>query len=561
MKKQFLPLSPAFCQYFGSVVKYRNLLQHVHALMRNGVFPSLTTARQMRLKANLQRLYARVAAFNPSLAVKMAGATACLALVAGQAKAQMPRFEKWADGQSPIAFTQLTGLYNDPDNYYRILDGVLVDMDGDGDLDAAIIASNQYETQIVYFENVNGTYTENDEKNPFVGVDNDGLTSLDIRDFDGDGQLDLVTTNKKSGCFMSHYEWDADAQKYVEDGSWSLSTAFNDYTYLAAKFMDVNGDGLDDLVTYGIYDYSTIHTATLYQADNHSFGEPEANKPIGDVLSGFSPYSQLAVADMDADGDEDLFLFFPGFEDEDVDVEDVIYVRNDGNGVFTRLTEAVDIPLPALDGLSKLSSTLLADLNGDGAIDIFQPGDRYKALGTNQSAWKNLKASQTITFNALEGKTTASEPFALQATSSSGLEVTYSSSNETVATITGNTVTIVGVGETVITASQVGNKQFAAAEPVTQTLAVVKATGIKTHNSGDINIYHDPATGLVTVEMLSINDKPMQYNVYQLSGGKVLSGKIVNDTWQINMGNQAKGTYCIELLSETDRYVFKVLVQ
>ncbi|MBN2745009.1 MAG: VCBS repeat-containing protein [Marinilabiliaceae bacterium] len=558
MKKQFLPLSPAFCQYFGSVVKFRNLLQHVHALMRNGVFQSLTTARQMRLKANLQRLYARVAAFNPSLAVKMAGATACLALVAGQAHAQMPRFEKWADGQSPIAFTELRGLHEDYGNTNRILDGVFVDMDGDGDLDAALVATNQYETSIVYFENVNGTFTENDEKNPFVDVSTDGLTSLDIRDFDGDGKLDLVTTNKKSGCFMSHYEWDADAQTYVDDGSWSQSTAFVDYTYLAAKFMDVNGDGLADLVTYGIYDDSTIKMATLYQADDHSFGEPKANKPIGDVLSGFSPYSQLAVADMDADGDDDLFLFFPEYEDENIDV---IYVHNDGNGVFTRLTEAVDMPLPALEGLSKLSSTLLADLNGDGVIDIFQPGDLYSALGTNQSAWKNLKASQTITFNAPEGKTTASEPFDLQATSSSGLEVTYTSSNEAVATITGNTVTIVGVGETVITASQVGNKQFAAAEPVTQTLAVAKATGIKPLTSGDINIYHDPATGLVTVEMLSINDKPTQYNVYQLSGGKVLSGKIVNDTWQINMGNQAKGIYYIELLSQNNRYTFKVLVQ
>jgi hypothetical protein len=83
------------------------------------------------------------------------------------------------------------------------------------------------------------------------------------------------------------------------------------------------------------------------------------------------------------------------------------------------------------------------------------------------------KADQTITFGALTNRTFGDAPFALTATSSSGLAVSYSSSNTNVATISGNTVTIVGVGTTSITASQAGDNNFNAATNVQQSLTVV----------------------------------------------------------------------------------------
>ena len=82
------------------------------------------------------------------------------------------------------------------------------------------------------------------------------------------------------------------------------------------------------------------------------------------------------------------------------------------------------------------------------------------------------KASQTITFNALSAKCSNDAPFALTATASSGLAVTYMSSNTAVATISGNTVTIVGAGSTNITASQAGNGNYFAAADVVQSLTV-----------------------------------------------------------------------------------------
>ena len=89
------------------------------------------------------------------------------------------------------------------------------------------------------------------------------------------------------------------------------------------------------------------------------------------------------------------------------------------------------------------------------------------------------KLDQTITFGALAGKTFGDAPFALNATASSGLTVSYESSNTAVATISGETVTIIGEGSSTITASQPGNANYNAAPSVVQTLTVAApATGL-----------------------------------------------------------------------------------
>jgi len=80
--------------------------------------------------------------------------------------------------------------------------------------------------------------------------------------------------------------------------------------------------------------------------------------------------------------------------------------------------------------------------------------------------------SQTITFAALPTKLTTDAPFALTATASSGLPVSYTSSDTSVATVSGSTVTLKGPGTTTLTASQPGNATFAAAPAIPRTLTV-----------------------------------------------------------------------------------------
>lgn len=82
------------------------------------------------------------------------------------------------------------------------------------------------------------------------------------------------------------------------------------------------------------------------------------------------------------------------------------------------------------------------------------------------------KADQSITFNALGKKNFGEANFALTASTTSGLPISYTSSDPNVATISGSTITLRGPGKTTITASQAGNNNFNPATNRTQVLDV-----------------------------------------------------------------------------------------
>ena len=86
---------------------------------------------------------------------------------------------------------------------------------------------------------------------------------------------------------------------------------------------------------------------------------------------------------------------------------------------------------------------------------------------------------QVITFPAITDKTTLDEPFVLNATSDSGLPVSYQISGP--ANISGSTVTLTGAtGLVTVTATQAGNATTAAATPVVRTFTVNAAPPFQT---------------------------------------------------------------------------------
>ena len=86
------------------------------------------------------------------------------------------------------------------------------------------------------------------------------------------------------------------------------------------------------------------------------------------------------------------------------------------------------------------------------------------------------QAAQTISFPALPAKSVGDPAFALPATSTSGLAITYQSDNLAVATVSGGLLTFVGPGTANITATQGGNINYLAAAAVSQLLTVNPAT-------------------------------------------------------------------------------------
>src|SRR4029077_10869961 len=78
--------------------------------------------------------------------------------------------------------------------------------------------------------------------------------------------------------------------------------------------------------------------------------------------------------------------------------------------------------------------------------------------------------AQTLTFAPLIPRTYTDPPFALTATASSGLPVTFSASGP--CTVAAGVVTLTGAGSCTVTASQPGNASYAPAPPVARTFAI-----------------------------------------------------------------------------------------
>ncbi|GEP52546.1 hypothetical protein FNO01nite_32180 [Flavobacterium noncentrifugens] len=111
--------------------------------------------------------------------------------------------------------------------------------------------------------------------------------------------------------------------------------------------------------------------------------------------------------------------------------------------------------------------------------------------------------AQTITFAGPTAKTYGDGTFALSATASSNLTVSFISSNTAVATVSGTTVTIVGAGSTNITASQAGNASYSAAPNVVRALTVNKKAATLPNAAAVDKIYNRTTTATITPGTIS----------------------------------------------------------
>ncbi len=118
-------------------------------------------------------------------------------------------------------------------------------------------------------------------------------------------------------------------------------------------------------------------------------------------------------------------------------------------------------------------STLTITGAGTVMVTAAQAGNSYYAAATPVVQTITVSAaSQTITFTGLPATATygSAGPYTLSAPATSGLPVSFSVSGPV--SISGSTLTITGVGSVVVTASQAGNTNYAAATPASQTITV-----------------------------------------------------------------------------------------
>jgi len=128
-------------------------------------------------------------------------------------------------------------------------------------------------------------------------------------------------------------------------------------------------------------------------------------------------------------------------------------------------------------------SLIFTLVGGSGSYSYFKDVEKSQGNTLQAGTWK---VDQTITFDNPGDKTFGNAPFALSASASSGLPVTFSVVSGS-ATWDGSNLTLTGAGTVTVKASQAGNDSYNAAPDVEQIFNVAKATPTITwENPADI---------------------------------------------------------------------------
>ncbi|MBN1887877.1 MAG: VCBS repeat-containing protein [Thermoflexales bacterium] len=215
-------------------------------------------------------------------------------------------------------------------------DGLMAvgDMDGDGDLD--VVTTDDYHQSWVYLNDGDGSMSS---RSPF-GLDPSRFSDVAVGDMDGDGDLDMVTSSF------------GDPLIYVNDGSgtFPITRAISSDAFTLA-LGDLDGDGDLDLV-------AGTEQVEIHSNDGEAFSRSQV------IDTGISSYvTDIVLGDLDGDGDLDLILVAAGEPGQ-------IYL-NDGNAFFQDRSLFGDDIVDA--------SLALGDLDGDGDLDVVL-GDYMRSI-------------------------------------------------------------------------------------------------------------------------------------------------------------------------------------
>jgi parallel beta-helix repeat protein len=201
----------------------------------------------------------------------------------------------------------------------------------------------------------------------------------------------------------------------------------------------------------------------------------------------------------------------------------------------------------------------IVTLTGVGSVWITasQAGNEYYewAPSVTQTFYVS-KGAQTITFPAIPNKAYGDAPFALNATASSGLPVTYKVLSGP-ATVQGNMVTISGIGEVWIEASQAGNTNYNLAASVgrnffvTQPATTSTVSNLTLEESPSLSLFPNPIQEKGFIRVWVPNSTAGHLNIYDLQGKLVKQlgyksfGSSLSAHIDVNVQELASGIYFI----------------
>ncbi len=354
MKNQYHHVKMRFSMTAKKLSKFHSLLLKN---IENGSFSQLSRAEQHKRVDKLKERY------NSYLHILQkgvaAGAITAAFLITLPSYAQIDVVQQF-NGDNPL----------DSANILDGLNPVLVDIDGDNDLDLVV---GTYESGIKYLENI-GTISDpifqerTGNDNPFSGLDTLYNLDLTFADIDNDGDFDAILSSTyydddEYNSLLITYRNNGDANTPIMVAIEGDSALFaNQYIqpYTQAIFADVDIDGDIDVVLVDGYDGISYYENT---GSKDSISLTERTGMDNPFDMNFVNYSAMSLVDIDGDNDLDFFS---------TEVDDTTQLwENTSNVPF--------LPLYVENSIdNSLSSTILnnpngitfGDLNNDGSMDL-----------------------------------------------------------------------------------------------------------------------------------------------------------------------------------------------
>ena len=224
----------------------------------------------------------------------------------------------------------------------------VADMDRDGDLDVLEAMGNTQSVKL---------YLNNGTTDPFNGVSGKDIdaaggytTSIAVADMDGDGDPDLVEGNFGT---LSRVVFNNGTPDPFSDHNSSDFTANAAAGVSAMAVADLDGDGDMDIICA-----TSLGDVDIYR--NNGTMDPFNGVASAPATGGLSNAHSIQVGDVDRDGHLDVVIGYP--------FETRLYLNNGSTDPFTGVT-----PYAIGAGKSDIGqSTALADLDGDGYLDIIE---------------------------------------------------------------------------------------------------------------------------------------------------------------------------------------------
>jgi hypothetical protein len=167
---------------------------------------------------------------------------------------------------------------------------------------------------------------------------------------------------------------------------------------------------------------------------------------------------------------------------------------------------------------------------------------------------------QSINFKALPVKSYGDADFDPGAWSTAGLTISYSSSDSNVAIIENGKIHINGVGTTVITARQPGDKRYSAAKEVKQTLQVYYPRGLSEFVVSEFKVYPNPTNGPVVIKMDKY-DGWWEVMIYEYGGRTMYYNPCAKtDQLVIDLSGKPKGLYFIKVICGNSMKIEKLIL-